>query len=54
MLKLHEGNTSIGIQTGSNPTDIMFVIIHHSVRVYTYHEHMLVTADAVSQMKSEC
>jgi hypothetical protein len=52
MLELHQGSTSISVQIGGDSTDVMFVIVHRSLRVCTHYKHVLAMSDAVCRRAS--
>jgi len=52
ILEMTQGCTSISAQIGGDSTDVMFIIVHHSLRVHRKYEHVLAMADAVRQRAS--
>jgi hypothetical protein len=52
MLELHQGSTSISVQIGGDSTDVMFVIVHRSLRVCIHYKHVLAMSDAVCRRAS--
>jgi hypothetical protein len=51
-LELHQDSTSISVQIDGDSTDIMFVIVHRSLRVRTHHKHVLAMSDAACRRSS--
>jgi len=40
MLEMTQGSTSIIVQIGGDSTDVMSLIVHHSLRVCIHYEHV--------------
>jgi len=52
MLEMTQGGTSISFQIGGDSTDVMFIIVHHSLRVHINYEYVLAMAGAVRRRAS--